>query len=429
MHYCYILSMPTQDPAQNAQPQASPQIFCNNPTHQGLAQEIYKRSAELLEEQKHTENLLYNISEAVIAVNKALKITIVNKAAEDLIKLSAEKAEGKLLNEVLVLTTESGNKIDSETFCFKPGDVLLQNLMHDSGGLTRYVKLQSTTIKNPRQEDECIITLTDVTREKMLEKSKDEFISITSHELRTPMTIIKSYLWMMANATYGKLNPKQTEFLAKAQGGVQRMLSMINDTLNASKIDQGKLQLKIEEIEIREFVERLGTDFELKAKEKGLGFEVKIDENCTVVYADKGKLEEMLTNLLGNAVKFTGMGRIDLKVSKAGDSFVKFEISDTGKGIDPSDLKRLFHKFGRIDNSYQTVAEAGGTGLGLYIVKNIVENMGGSVGAWSAGIGQGASFWFTLPSEYYEIPQNLRESAILTLAPVLETHISSVCPV
>ena len=422
MHYCYSLSMPqalTQDP----------QTICNNPSHQGLAQEIYKRSAELLEEQKHTENLLYNISEAVIAVNRALKITILNKAAEDLIKLSAEKVGGKMLDEVLALTTESGNKVSSETFCFKPRDVLMQNLMHDSGGITQYIKLQSTTIKNPKQDDECIITLTDVTREKMLEKSKDEFISIASHELRTPMTIIKSYLWMMANATYGQLNPKQTEFLAKAQGGVQRMLTMINDTLNTSKIDQGKLQLKIEEIDIRGFVAQLGADFELKAKEKGLAFKVKVDENCSVVYADKGKLEEMLTNLLGNAVKFTGLGGITLAVTKAGNSLVKFKISDTGKGIDPSDLKRLFHKFGRIDNSYQTVAEAGGTGLGLYIIKNIVENMGGSVGVWSAGIGQGASFWFTLPSKYYEIPQNLRESAVLTLAPVLETHISSVCPV
>ncbi|MFA5776691.1 MAG: ATP-binding protein [Patescibacteria group bacterium] len=412
--------MPTQD---------STQVLYNKPTHQILAQEIYKRSAELLEEKRHTENLLYNISEAVIAVDTASKINILNKTAEELINMSTEKAEGKALDEVLVLTSESGDKIESKNYCFKLQDVTIQNLMHESKGITRYLKLQSTTIKNPRQEDECIITLTDVTREKMLEKSKDEFISITSHELRTPMTIIRSYLWMMDNVRYGELNSKQHEFLSKAQGGVQRMLSMINDTLNASKIDQGKLQLKMEEIKIREFLERLSQDFELKAKEKGLKFKVSIDENCQVVYSDKGKLEETLTNLLGNSVKFTSAGEINLKVTKNDNSFVKFEVSDTGKGIDPANLKQLFHKFGRIDNSYQTVAEAGGTGLGLYIVKNIVENMGGRVGAWSAGIGKGATFWFTLPSEYYEIPQNLRESAILTLAPVLETRISSICPV
>jgi len=416
--------MPTPDPTQSA----SPKVFCNDPSHQSLGQELYKRSAELLEEKKHTENLLYNISEAVIAVNLNSKINIINKATEDLLKLTAEKEEGRDLDEVLVLVNESGDKIRAEDYCFKPQDITIQNLVHESDGVTQYLKLQSTTIKNPKQENECIITLTDVTREKVLEKSKDEFISITSHELRTPMTIIKSYLWMMENAKYGELNPKQREFLAKAQGGVQRMLSTINDTLNASKIDQGELRLKIEEIEIREFIERIDQDFDLKAKEKGLEFKVSIDEKCRVVYSDKGKLEEMLINLLGNSVKFTNTGNVTLKVTKNGDSFVKFEVSDTGKGIDPENLKRLFHKFGRIDSSYQTVAEAGGTGLGLYIVKNIVENMGGAVGAWSEGLGKGASFWFTLPSEYYEIPQNLRESAILTLAPVLETHISSICP-
>lgn len=421
--------MPTSNLAQDSPNNQNTQIVCNDPTHQILAQEIYKRSAELLEEKKHTENLLYNINEAVIAVDAGSKINIINNAAEDLIGLSTEKAEGKSLDEVLVLVNESGTRIESKNFCFKPKDVIIQNLTHESGGIVRYLKLQSTTIINPRQEEECIITLTDVTREKLLEKSKDEFISIASHELRTPMTIIKSYLWMIDNAKYGQLNPKQHEYLSKAQGGVQRMLSMINDILNASKIDQGKVQLRIEEIEIREFMERIGQDFELKALEKGLGFKISVDKNCQVVYSDKGKLEEMLTNLLGNSVKFTSAGWVGLKVTKEGDSFVKFEVSDTGKGIEQENLKRLFHKFGRIDNSYQTVAEAGGTGLGLYIVKNIVENMGGSVGAWSEGIGKGAIFWFTLPSEYYEIPQNLRESAILTLAPVLETHVSSICPV
>jgi signal transduction histidine kinase len=415
--------MPTLDLAQDAN------VFCNNPTHQVLAQEIYKRSAELLEEKKHTENLLYNISEAVIAVDTESKINIINKAAEELINLTTDKAEGKSVDDVLTLINESGNKVTSTEYCFKAGDVILQNLVHELDGVLHYLKLQSTTIKNPRQEDECIITLTDVTRERMLEKSKDEFISTTSHELRTPMTIIKSYIWMLESDKYGELSPKQHEFLSKAQGGVQRMLSMINDTLNVSKIDQGKIQLKIEEIEIKEFIERISQDFELKAKEKGLTFKVDIDRDCHVVYSDKGKLEEMLTNLLGNSVKFTSVGEIRLAIIKEGSSFIKFEISDTGKGIDPANLKRLFQKFGRIDNSYQTVAEAGGTGLGLYIVKNIVENMGGSVGALSEGLGKGATFWFTLPSEYYEIPQNLRDSAILTLAPVLETHVTSICPV
>ena len=170
-------------------------------------------------------------------------------------------------------------------------------------------------------------------------------------------------------------------------------------------------------------------DFKIKAGEKNLELRVLVDEKCRIVFGDRVKLREIVTNLLGNSLKFTPSGWIEIKLSNNNGSFIKFEISDTGKGIDHNDLDRLFKKFGRIDNSYQTVAEAGGTGLGLYIVKNMVESMGGQVGAESEGVGKGSKFWFTLPGEYYEVPESLRESAIFTLAPLAETEITSICPV
>lgn len=416
--------MPLKDDSQD-----SSKIFCNNPQHQILAEQIYKRGLELLQEKKHSENLLYNVSEAVLAVSEGFKINIVNNATEDLLQLGLDKLEGQDLQDILKLHTENGEEIDPQSYCFKDSDVVIQNVVHESPAGTKYLKLQSTTITNPQEQRECIITLTDVTRERVLEKSKDEFISVASHELRTPMTIIKSYLWMLENNKYGELNQKQHEYLEKAKGGVQRMLSMINDTLNTSKIDQGRIQLKIEEIDVAEFLNRIEQDFIIKASEKNLGFDIIIDDGCEVVYSDKGKLEEMLINLLGNSIKFTNSGRVRLHVSKQPDSSIKFEVTDTGKGFDPADMNKLFQKFGRIDNSYQTVAEAGGTGLGLYIVKNMVENMGGKVGAESQGVGKGSTFWFTLPSSYCKIPQNLRDYSVVSLAPVTETHVTTICPV
>lgn len=413
-------------------PQPAPdsqKIICNDPRHQELAQQIYKRGLELVEEKKHTENLLYNISEAVVAVDREYKIRLVNKTAEELLSTASQEAEGKDLGELLKLTDDQEKEITPENYCFKPADVTLQNMILESPKGRRYLKLQSTSIKNPQGEDECIITLTDITREKLLEKSKDEFISITSHELRTPMTIIKSYLWMLGNAKYGKLTDKQLDYLVKAQGGVERMLNMINDTLSASKIDQNALQLRIEELDIRSILESINQDFGVKAQEKGLVFTSKVGEDCRYVYTDRGKLQEMLINLLGNSIKFTSTGWIKLTVEKTADDFIKFTVNDSGKGIDPENIKRLFHKFGRIDNSYQTVAESGGTGLGLYIVKNLVESMGGAVGVESAGLNKGSTFWFILPGEYYKVPQHLRDDAVTSLAPVLETHISSICPV
>lgn len=404
-------------------------VFCNDPNHRKLAQQIYKRGLELVEAKKHTENLLYNISEAVVAVDKDHKIRFVNKAAEELLGAKGPEAEGKNLTSLLTLKNDQGEELAPKDYCFKSGNVVLQNIVLDSSAGERYLKLQSSNIKNSQGQDECVITLTDITREKMLEKSKDEFISITSHELRTPMTIIKSYLWMLGNPKYGSLTEKQMDCLAKAQGGVERMLNMINDTLSASRIDQNALQLQIEELDIKDVLESISQDFNIRAKEKGLMFTTEIEEGCQYVYSDRGKLQETLVNLLGNSVKFTSSGWIKLRVEKAGEDFVRFKVSDSGKGIDPEDIKRLFHKFGRIDNSYQTVAESGGTGLGLYIVKNLVQIMGGAVGAESPGVNKGATFWFTLPCKYHKVPKRLRKTAITSLVPTSEMAVSSVCPV
>lgn len=390
-----------------------------------LTKEIYKRGLELLKEKKHAENLLYHISEAVVAINKDGKVSIMNKAAEDLTGISSKEAEGKKLDELLEIFKDKDEKISSSDYCFKPYDVFLDNLMTSS---KKYVKLQSSTIENAEGENECVVTFTDVTKEKLLEKSKDEFISVASHELRTPMTVIKSYLWMLQNGKGGDLNQKQRNYLEKAAGGVERLLSMINDTLNTSKIDQGRIQLKIEQIDIKNVLDDLIPDFTIKASEKGLKLTSSVDDGIKHIYADLGKFREMLTNLLGNAVKFTNEGFVSLSVKKEGDSFVRFEISDTGKGIDGKDMEKLFQKFGRIDNSYQTVAEAGGTGLGLYIVKSYVEAMGGKIGVHSDGSGKGSQFWFTLPSEYYEIPENLREFTITSLASKTNLEVTTICP-
>jgi signal transduction histidine kinase len=117
------------------------------------------------------------------------------------------------------------------------------------------------------------------------------------------------------------------------------------------------------------------------------------------------RLNEIIINLIGNAIKFTTQGEIKVTAETIPDEFVKISIQDSGKGIAPEDMKRLFHKFGRLNYSYQTVAESGGTGLGLYIVKLYIEHMGGQVGVSSRGLNQGTTFWFTLPTKELKASQ------------------------
>jgi len=233
---------------------------------------------------------------------------------------------------------------------------------------------------------------------KILDKQKDEFLSVASHELRTPMTIIKSYLWMLSSGHGGKLVEKQKEYVEKAKRGTERMLALIGDMLNISRIEQGRLDFNIEKLNLREAFEDILGDFKIKMDEKKLKLEIIVQKDAELVYSDKDKLTEILINLVGNSFKFTDKGSITVKAEKENENFVKVSIIDTGRGIAKEDMQRLFHKFSRLDNSYQTVAETGGTGLGLFIVKQFVETMGGTVGAYSEGIDKGSTFWLTLPT-------------------------------
>jgi signal transduction histidine kinase len=231
---------------------------------------------------------------------------------------------------------------------------------------------------------------------QVLNKLKDEFLSVASHELRTPMTIVKSYLWMLEKQKSGKLNSKQMDYLQKALEGTQRMIALINDMLDISRFEQKKVTFDLRQINICEAVSDSITSFEVQAKEKGIS--IVFDNKCTDLFvdADEIKLRDIMTNLIGNAIKFTKEGEIRVGVED-GQDFVKIWVKDSGSGIDPVDLDRLFHKFARIDNSYTIASDAGGTGLGLYIVKLYIEGMGGKTGAWSEGLTKGSTFWCTLP--------------------------------
>ena len=365
-----------------------------------IAEEIYKRNVELLDQRRRAEELLYGIAEGVLAVDTGLRITLFNNTLEKMLRLRKEEAIGKQIEDIITLTTEDGKSVDIKKYCLSenPEFTHLEGVILTSKFRSYFVNLKSSIISPITGETEGLITLVDITKEKELEKTKDDFISITSHELRTPMTIIKSYLWMLAAEKAGTLNDKQREYVSKATRGTERMLALINDMLNIARIEQGKIEIKPEPLKLIQFIEDLAGDFRMKMQEKNLTLNIEYDQNATDVFADKTRLMEIFINLIGNSFKFTDKGSINIKTEKLPENYVKIYITDTGKGIDKKDMERLFHKFGRLDNSYQTVAESGGTGLGLYIVKLYIEKMNGMIGLYSKGLGYGTTFWFTLPT-------------------------------
>lgn len=266
--------------------------------------------------------------------------------------------------------------------------------------LTKYSENAGIALDNSRLYSNLIEAQEDLFKAyenlKVLNKMKDEFLTVASHELRTPMTIVKSYLWMLDKNKAGKLNKKQNGYLQKALSGTQRMIALINDMLDISKFEQHKVKFKLTQVDLPEVIREVIITFEIKLKEKRIRLDFSDSYKDYLVDADEQKLKEILTNLIDNAIKFTDKGGIVIGIEGLKDE-IKVWLTDTGSGVDKNDLVRLFHKFGRIDNSYTIASETGGTGLGLYIVKLYVEGMGGKVGALSDGIGKGSTFWFTLP--------------------------------
>jgi signal transduction histidine kinase len=230
---------------------------------------------------------------------------------------------------------------------------------------------------------------------KQLDKLKDEFVSLASHELRTPMTAVKSYTWMVLN---GKADTpeKQKEYLNIVYVSVERLLHLVNDMLDISRIESGRVQMTPTVFDMNELALQVQNEFTAKASERHIELQLIKSDQPANVNADKNKIQEVVENLVSNAVKFTPEnGHITIAVAHQ-DGLVKTSITDTGKGISAQDMEKLFKKFGRLDNSLTGMSSEPGTGLGLFICKQYTELSGGKIWVESE-VGKGATFAFTLP--------------------------------
>jgi len=239
--------------------------------------------------------------------------------------------------------------------------VILVSMAKDSKEISDFEKIMLTkfsdnvgiAVENSKLYANLKMTKDDLNKAyenlQVLNKLKDEFLTVASHELRTPMTIVKSYLWMLEKQKAGRLNAKQQEYLGKALEGTQRMIALINDMLDISRFEQKKVTFDLRQINVCDIIKESISNFEIESKQKGL--KVEFEKSCQEIYvdADEIKLRDVITNIFSNAIKFTKEGGISLGVEDE-DEFVKIYIRDTGSGIDPKDLDKLFHKFARIDN-------------------------------------------------------------------------------
>jgi len=231
---------------------------------------------------------------------------------------------------------------------------------------------------------------------------KSEFVSVASHELRTPLAAIKNAVHLILQGKTGEINETQVKFLSMAERNIDRLTNILNDLLNLSRIESGKIELIWEDLDLKEIMELAISSLKPQADAKSIHLEAKSPENLPRAYGDRGKIEQILTNLIGNALKFTHEGG-KIQVTAEPDlsshaeekgHWVSVAVKDTGIGILKEHLEAIFEKFYQVEGSLHR--SVGGTGLGLAITRGLVETMSGKISVESE-IGKGSTFTFTLP--------------------------------
>lgn len=326
----------------------------------------------------------------------------------------ALETEGELLGGIFLSSKSSGDP-------YFPQDIQLLNIFAPQLSVAiqnslSYEEIQQFNVTLRKKITEATKELKKANRQlQELDQLKDDFVSVTSHELRTPMTAIRSYLWMVLDGKAGTISTKQRYYLERSYASAERLIKLVNDMLNISRIESGRLSLDFQQVSLRGLCLEVISELQPRADELGLLLELKTDnrENTKLSYlvaASGDRIKEVLINFIGNSIKFTEKGgKITVKLEEVHDH-VTVEVTDTGVGMNQKDLSSLFQKFGFMKGSYRTNQDASqGTGLGLYIAKTIIDYHQGKIWAKSKGKGKGSTFGFSLPSFSYDLLRMLKD--------------------
>jgi signal transduction histidine kinase len=226
-----------------------------------------------------------------------------------------------------------------------------------------------------------------------LNKVKSEFVSAVSHELRTPLTSIKGYASILSQEKLGSIPEAVKERLERINKHTNSLTELIDDLLDISRIESGKIEMKMEELKIRELIDAVLDVVRPQAKEREIEIKVDITAEATEIWADRGQIERVFLNLLNNAIKFTPEGGKIIVGTMEKDDRIQIDVSDTGIGIAEVDLKKIFTEFYRVDNPINQKIK--GTGLGLSLTRRIIEAHKGKIWVTSK-LGKGSTFSFTL---------------------------------
>jgi two-component system sensor histidine kinase VicK len=355
----------------------------------------WKKYNKVLSEKRDTESVIRNIAEGLVVLNNQGKVIMMNPAAEKLLGVSKKDMFGKSISDnlkeeqLVSLVKDSSDKHERE----------IELISQKDDETKKILRASSAVIENENGQTIGMVSmLSDITKQKELERLKSNFVSSVSHELRTPLIAMEKSLSLILNKKAGPLSKMQEEFLAISERNLKRLSRLIDDLLDLSKLEAGKMELKLTVSSVEKIINESVESLDTWAKTKSINIKRKIQEGIPEVNIDPDKIIQVLNNLIGNAIKFTPEnGNITIEAvlnSNSESREVQVTITDSGIGIPKEALQKIFDKFYQVGERVAT--DISGTGIGLSLVKELVELHGGKIWAESEK-GQGAKFTFTLP--------------------------------
>ena len=333
------------------------------------------------------EAILASTPEPVIVTDYQNRFLLVNPAAQELLGKPVDELIGVNLVDIIeqkvlrdLLISDSIKDDDS------PTEVVMENERV-------YYATASPVVLDDQKKVGRVCLLRDVTHYKELDEMKSEFVDTVNHDLRSPLTTIRGYATMLDMV--GELNEQQSRYVKKITDSVERMYRLVNTLLDIGRIEAG-IDLKLEWLPLADIVRQVAEDLRVNAVPKQIDYQVVLPETTLpMVQADRALMEQAIQNVIDNAIKFTDRGgKVTISIRTDEEQFVTVEVKDTGAGISPVDLPRLFERFYR--GAQRKLKSDAGSGLGLSIVKSIIERHGGKVNVASR-LGEGSTFSLRIP--------------------------------
>jgi PAS domain S-box-containing protein len=366
-----------------------------------VKEELVLRNRDLIKAKAEHDAILENIGDGVIGVNTKGEVAYVNSQVEKLTGWKKEELLGKYIVHTIRLEDEKGQEIPIEKVpirlaMFDNRKVVSSEYYYVRKDGSRFAVAITATpvVLFESQQVGGVNVFRDVSKERDVDRMKTEFISLASHQLRTPLSAMKWFSELLLDGTSGELTDEQKEIVENIYNSNERMIELVNSLLNISRIESGRIIIEPVLTDLGNLVKEVIVELKPKIDKKKHNVALSLHGSLPKVNIDPKLVRHVYMNLLTNAVKYTqDGGDIVVIISKSGNEIIS-QVSDNGYGIPLEQQEKVFSKFFRAENIVKI--ETDGTGLGLYLTKAIVDSSGGKI--WfESQPGKGTTFWFILP--------------------------------